>query len=677
MVASAAAAAARRCGAGREQRADHGPRIGRIDSLTTHLTRKCPAISEADRINACLTLNGISQAAQRKHQAQSNGGTVDLPVAQRDWTALETLAEVSRQIDLNEKHDDRGPNATEAAVPAATPAPTTQERFELQEPFTLDNPPTSDAAKSSQQAEKTGRHARTAIRWPKKLRLTPEAADTQAPSSDPAGPDQDTLTEERLQALLGSGDTSANISMAVAATARLNPSLLDPQLRHDETPLAAPTAVMEAPAVEDNEAVTPAVPSSQPWGEITYATEGVPLQTLHTEHVQSPSRGGFRLDSPNGAKSRHARARFDATRRKEVQEVRKIGACIRCRILRKTCSKGDPCDTCRKVLSPRIWRSGCVRTKFTDQLDIYSAGVQVVLAQHRMNSLKATIQLANAGATIEATHFPEIEVSLMLELLEGDGEPVMVDAEKEDVPAKVEAYMRDILPQFVQREPSQFVRLTLETAMQMSQAPADSKDGLLRRAIELWGLVEILDREQQWTIGIQPTADGGQVRWIKEDTDQNVYTTICLQLTAAAERRATAISKSLLTGMQRVLQDSKTKVDNDMFFATLILLICVEKSTWAFKAWEQDSLRAMWPLEKAPGSFTQQGYVIADLLRMLLGIRKAMPRIGVREVDNVLVAEDQDPVIQAYFQGLNLTGTCASAFLYTSSRTPTHAVIYL
>jgi hypothetical protein len=62
---------------------------------------------------------------------------------QRDWTALGVLAEVSRQIDLNEKNDDRGqPNGGGSQV-AAPPAGQPAERFELQEQFTIENPPLS------------------------------------------------------------------------------------------------------------------------------------------------------------------------------------------------------------------------------------------------------------------------------------------------------------------------------------------------------------------------------------------------------------------------------------------------------------------------------------------------------------------------------------------------------
>ncbi len=133
---------------------EHFPR-GRLDSLTSHLTKKCPAISEAERVNALLTLSGMSHASQRFQQTQqaqahahaqahaaANGSSVDLPMIQRDWTALGVLAEVSRQIDLNEKNDDRGqPNG----APHTTSAPAGQpdDRFELQDQFTIENPPLS------------------------------------------------------------------------------------------------------------------------------------------------------------------------------------------------------------------------------------------------------------------------------------------------------------------------------------------------------------------------------------------------------------------------------------------------------------------------------------------------------------------------------------------------------
>ncbi|KAH6856518.1 hypothetical protein B0I37DRAFT_403050 [Chaetomium sp. MPI-CAGE-AT-0009] len=683
---------------------EHFPR-GRLDSLTGHLTKKCPAISESERVSALLALSGMSHASQRFQQtqqaqarAQANGSSVDLPlIQQRDWTALGVLAEVSRQIDLNEKNDDRGqPNGTVQqghSSPGGQPA----ERFELQEQFIIENPPL---------------HQDNGTFQPVKGDSQPEETD-RAPTA-----------EERLQEILRAEDgqsDSANITMAAAAAAaaRLHPTFLDPEILGEEAAAAAdaatatanaaaaavvnnlPVADMggteERPATPSTPSIHPAMPTPSamatpnamptpsamptpnvppPWGEITYATETFQA-TVNNSPMQTTTaplgKGVFRLDGgPNGAKSRHSRARFNATRRKEVQEVRKIGACIRCRVLRKTCSQGSPCDTCRKVLSPRVWRSGCVRTKFSEQLDLYSAGVQIVLAQARVNSIKQTMTLGSHGVIIEACHFPDCAPRLQLQVLQRDADResegklvdaailddrpstypiVMLDNDNQDAPARVETYMREILPDMIKREPSHFMQVTLQTAVDVA---SKTNDELLKKSLELWGLVEILDRERQWTINAKTWAEDTPAKSIKEDTDGELFNTICLQLAAAAERKAAATSKALLTGMQRVLQDSKVKIDFNMYFAVLILLNCVEKSSWAFKAWEQENLRHLWPLEKEPVSFAQQGYVIANLLHMLLGIRKALPRTTRREIDGKLVTEEETPAIREYFEAINL-----------------------
>lgn len=388
------------------------------------------------------------------------------------------------------------------------------------------------------------------------------------------------------------------------------------------------------------------------------------------------NRGGVRMDISDtmfSGRARHARARFSQSRRREVQEVRKIGACIRCRILRKNCGKGTPCDTCRKVLSPRVWKTGCVRTKLHEMLDLYSAGVQVVLSQNRINLLKGQLKPFNNGTMIELTHFPEgfphISVPTLVALLgpsdsqaeaRGSKEPyyqvIMIDQDVDDVPGRVEDYMRSALPLLIEREPSKFTRITLETAQREIE---ESDDEVLKKALELWGLVETIDRERQWSILEKPGAKNEEERIIEESNGGNeadIYTMLCMQINAAAERRANKTSKDILSCMQRLLQDSKTKIGFNMFLTALILLNCVEKSTWAFKAWEQDHLRPGWPLEREPGAFTQQGSNLAGLLKMMLTIRKAIPRIE-RDTNGKLVVRDEDEAVAKYFVSLDLDCT--------------------
>ncbi|XWW95547.1 hypothetical protein V2A60_003508 [Cordyceps javanica] len=649
---------------------------GRIDSLTTHITKKCPAISDSDRMRACLELHGITSARAAAAERQNNGNgprgarTVASTVLPQEWSALETLAEASRQVDLNENNrvQAKGQDA-----PSITDTTHVNGRFELQEQFTLDNPPAGYEERNSTSAN--GKQA------------TPEAESDQGHASkldfsldathvSPNGVEMS--AEERLQALLPATDSSpdaSNISVAVAAAARLNPSFLDPQLVDSEVASTAPSATETNNIIDVSSPVTNDASAAQPWGEMTYltATAAVPLLADHQTPPALLNRGGVRMDTSDTSilgRPRHSRSRFTPARRKEVQEVRKIGACIRCRILRKNCGKGNPCDTCRKVLAPRVWRTGCVRTRLHEQLDLYSAGVQVVLSQNRINLLKEQLQLNNNGSVIEVSHFPEAEKRIVLGTMEALLEPnesqaearnstepfrqaIMIDQDTEDIPSKIESYMRDVLPLFIEREPSKFTRITLETALEQQ---AIEEDDLLSKALELWGLVESIDRERQWTILERPAEENAEARWINEaqnENDADIYTMICMQLNAAAERKANGTSKSLLNHMDRLLTDSKTKVGFKMFLTALIFLNCVEKSTWAFKAWEQDHLRPGWPLERDPSVFAQQGGNLAGLLKMLLAIRKALPQT-VRDENGKLAAQSQDPDITAYFQKLDL-----------------------
>ncbi|KAL7921623.1 hypothetical protein ACQKWADRAFT_294810 [Trichoderma austrokoningii] len=641
---------------------------GRIDSLTTHITKKCPAISDSDRMRACLELHGITARAAVERQPHGgvsvNGqATAQLVPPQGGWSALETLAEASRQVDLSE--NSRGQKAPDAVNPANGGGFVT-DRLELQEQFTLDNPP---------QAYENRPQTSTSA---KKEKATVAAVQVASPTSELS-------PEERLQALLPPGDVlpdASNISVAVAATARLNPSFLDPQLVHTEIPpTSSPPATEPQPPPIDPMPTAPIPVSlpdtsvSQPWGEMTYLTTTAPIPLLTESSPALPlmSRGGVRMDTSDGminGRARHARSRFTPARRKEVQEVRKIGACIRCRILRKNCGRGTPCDTCRKVLAPRVWRTGCVRTRLHEQLDLYAAGVQVVLSQNRINLIKDQLKLTNDGSVIEVSHFPEAGKKIVFGALvyplepsetqaeaRGNKEPfhqvIMIDQDSEDIPAKAEAYMRDVLSTFIEREPSKFMKVTLEAAYhQLSKG----EDDLLKKALELWGLVESIDRERQWTILEKPSAEGEEPRWIKEaqnENDADIYTMICMQLNAAAERKANSTSKSLLNHMDRLLTDSKTKVGFKIYLTAIIFLNCVEKSTWAFKAWEQDHLRPGWPLERDPSVFTQQGGNLAGLLKMLLSIRKALPQT-MRSDEGKLTVQDRDPDITEYFKTLDL-----------------------
>ncbi|KAK3335122.1 hypothetical protein B0T19DRAFT_436012 [Cercophora scortea] len=120
--------------------------------------------------------------------------------------------------------------------------------------------------------------------------------------------------------------------------------------------------------------------------------------------------------TPRTTTSARPRAKFTQERKDKVREVRRKGACLRCRILKIQCSNEDPCQSClqsavkgheRKVLSFCY----CVRTRFSDVNIFQSANVtasemQIDNLMARMGGLLARIALpASFSADLHKANF--------------------------------------------------------------------------------------------------------------------------------------------------------------------------------------------------------------------------------------------------------------------------------
>ncbi|KAI1770850.1 hypothetical protein F4818DRAFT_431220 [Hypoxylon cercidicola] len=684
---------------------------GRIESLTTHLIRKCPAISVEDREHAFCELNDIPRGASRMRfdgllHTGPNAGPPPAPVQNQGqnqgqnqnqiWTPLEALAEASRQIEANEKHDDHVPSsqdhtaeAIRTTLAAAVPVAASTNPFELHEQFTLENPPMNVDNRSQHGNEENppmdfDHHSQNNEEYqPTNFDNRPQ--DDEDGLAKPSDIAQTELSAEDTirQLLPNAGSPQSVLSVAAAATARLNTSLLHPQFLPGAISESAPQPqpqsqstdmMIEYPLTHEQQLAPPSTNvSTLPWDSTTYLTGGIHAPATVNDHGQRPAitlnRGGFRMDTSNGlygTHQRHNRSKFEPDRRKEVSAVRLIGACIRCRILRKTCSLGTPCVTCKKVLSPRVWNTGCVRIKQADLDKLYSAKVQAVLSQKRINSLKSSYRFQNVGITVEASHFPETGHKATFQVLQGtqnegddnladasdSGRVLLLDYDNEEIESKVETYMRETLNELISREPSHYVKVTLETATTVAN---NTNDELLKRSLQLWGIVEMIDRERQWTMLAKSPKEDVEDYWIKDDSDSEAYTNICMQLTAAAERKADAASRTLLKGILQNLLDAKIKLGFPMFLTVMLYLNCMEKTTWAFKAWDQEKLRPLWPLQNPPSSYTDKGDELTGMLRTLLVNRKVLPAMISKAANLPIEVVEEDDTVKEYFQHLGVT----------------------
>ncbi len=110
--------------------------------------------------------------------------------------------------------------------------------------------------------------------------------------------------------------------------------------------------------------------------------------------------------------------------------------------------------------------------------------------------------------------------------------------------------------------------------------------------LELWAINHVLvDLEMKWiTFGISgPEGAAGYTRQaIDDEADGSTYELLCMQLRAAAEKRAAQIARTLLNELERRLLQRAQSGWFETFLAAICLLNCVERSSWMFSKWEHD-----------------------------------------------------------------------------------------
>jgi hypothetical protein len=498
-------------------------------------------------------------------------------------------------------------------------------------------------------------------------------------------------------------------SMAAAASAasvRFVPAMLDPQLLGEGLPEELPQPEMalepEQPKHTQPEyylskfatAEQGTWPMLNESGRMNYsnpedfgdeAQTGQQLSAFPRPIAMNPGMTTeFSAEYGTGEKSNRpkVRGKFTTSRRKEVQDVRKKGACLRCRMLKKPCSGETPCGTCVKVESARLWKQPCIRTRLADELDMYSAGLHAVLAYREIQSIKQKMKFEPSAKQIEASHYPETRIFASFGALEGQStepernidpnlahgdlstndlvNPRILDNDNDDLPMKTEAYMKRMSSVFFDKEPSHFMKVTLSTAHVLA---IESLDPLLSRVLELWSTVHILiDHELKWSISERASmdADVGEGIGIEQGT---TYQLLCMQLNAAIEKKAAVISRTVLMDLERrLLLRLDRRAGFKTFLTTLILLNCIEKSTWLYDSWNQDFLRTNWPLDKLPLYYSSQGERITEMLQSLLRVRSVSPKTFPRQIDGILASNVEQEATE-YFEKLNLSRKSLYSFL--------------
>ena len=88
------------------------------------------------------------------------------------------------------------------------------------------------------------------------------------------------------------------------------------------------------------------------------ASKKSPIAAKSTDKVMKKSAPGGKVDGEKRVGRRKGPLRPE--QRKQASEIRKLRACLRCKFLKKTCDKGEPCAGCQPSHA-RLWQVPCTR----------------------------------------------------------------------------------------------------------------------------------------------------------------------------------------------------------------------------------------------------------------------------------------------------------------------------
>ncbi|THX03593.1 hypothetical protein D6D18_03724 [Aureobasidium pullulans] len=686
---------------------------GRPDSLTRHLFEKCPNITDEDRSRA-LWQPADNYTASNNTTPQSDG---DLPLMpRREPSGLDALAEVSRQLQANGQHEE--------ALVAQLRQHMDQEK---------DNGPLMHTASAA-----TDLAQQLHPKKSRKRRAESDAApQRQHPLPHPNShlhSHQHTHAHQHVDPQLQqSEDYSSFVNHIEDAPSQHSPQQSQSSQQHQRQQSQQPQQLQHTPQAQQSQ--QPHLPVQQPAQPSPQQPVQSPAQVHHPSQqstgTQTPqpqeaasqnysepaftvNHGGFGL--LQRANKNKVRGRFTEERRKEVQTVRKKGACLRCRMLKKPCSEGTPCGTCRNIESARLWKNACIRSRIAEEFTLYSSSFFHAKDHHTVLGALEGVEPMQLPGRIEVTLFADTHIyATFPALMTPPTAPSLIfmlnyRRDPDTLAATLERYLHMVIMQCISREPSTFMRSTLEVATELS---VDHNDVLLGKLINLWAATNILiSNEPIWSIFYEPNhppvmeavhgehpEEGASASSDKNQSDRKAfsqdstdYTVIYAQLQHAAERYCQKQAKFVMNELERRLLQRQQSSSFLTFLAAVILLNCVERMTGLYRSFDptgfssNDDIHAQlttdnnedsshqpvaspgetsdrpgdWALEEAPNHFWPQGESFSNLVHLLLRMRGLPPATLVRHTGSLIVipsshnkaysSETQGPAAESQLQ---------------------------
>ncbi|KAK4147552.1 uncharacterized protein C8A04DRAFT_8901 [Dichotomopilus funicola] len=139
-----------------------------------------------------------------------------------------------------------------------------------------------------------------------------------------------------------------------------SPELISPTTA--VAPLPVKTVVANRPVVASGSSGSGSVSTSPP-ARRNSGTRKSPIAKATKPVIRRTSTG--KKDGTGEKKVGRRRGPLLPEQRKQASEIRKLRACLRCKFLKKTCDKGEPCAGCQPSHA-RLWQVPCTRIDIKD-----------------------------------------------------------------------------------------------------------------------------------------------------------------------------------------------------------------------------------------------------------------------------------------------------------------------
>ncbi|KAI5801776.1 hypothetical protein DFH27DRAFT_482070 [Peziza echinospora] len=342
----------------------------------------------------------------------------------------------------------------------------------------------------------------------------------------------------------------------------------------------------------------------------------------------APSPSHLNAGEYGPTKPRKGRRKLGAAERKEVHELRKMGACTRCWGLKMKCGEGSPCPRCLKLGGSHQ----CVRVHFVD-LDVFSKWLNDSYSRSMMhNALRwspasprsIAISHENNGITLQARcheFVPVLPDQLDYWYKDAYGwqsVPTTPFAMKKGVSADVlDKYIDDHVEWYVENHFKGNNPMMYETfRVALDYANANPKENsIVKDTLKLWTTHQLLLKGASIagdeTLRMTPISNPTSAMNGKTPLPR----VLSNQLDHLLERRIWQAERQLLSELQRRILSRKREEWLRVYFCLAVFLNTLERDTWQLYYWyfhAQDG--NAWKHPQSPNHLIEKNTRLADSL---------------------------------------------------------------